>query len=55
MATRNPSLGLFNAVACALSDRCIDIEQKTALDLKEAECYVLKQVEKGEVSNPWKH
>ena len=42
---------LFNTLAFGLSDRCIDIEQKSSLDLNEAECYVLEQVEKGEVAH----
>lgn len=39
---------LFNTLAYALSDRCIEIEQKSGLGLNEAECYVLEHVEKGE-------
>ena len=35
----------------ALADICTDVVRETGLDLNEAECYVLKQVEKGEVAH----
>jgi hypothetical protein len=36
----------------ANADRCSDYRQRTGLDLNEAECYVLEQVEKGKVTQP---
>jgi len=42
---------LLNPFAYALSERCIEIAQKSGLDLNEAECYVLERVEKGEVAH----
>jgi hypothetical protein len=41
-------LSSFLFITSALADICTDIEEETVLNLNKAECYVLKQVEKGE-------
>ncbi len=42
---------LINTLALAISERCSEIEQKSGLNLNEAECYVLERLEKGELAH----
>jgi hypothetical protein len=44
-------LSSFLFINPTLADTCSDYKQKTGLDLNEAECYVLEQVEKGETAH----
>ncbi|MCP4295036.1 MAG: hypothetical protein GY786_05470 [Proteobacteria bacterium] len=44
-------IALFLFINPTLADICTDVEQKTGLYLNEAECYVLKRIEKGELAH----